>query len=93
MNAPFKPPLIEEVLSYACVSISNLKANPAAVVAEARERAVAVLSRNKAVAYVVSPEAWAAACDALEDLRDIEVIQDRLANPGEMIEVAIADLV
>lgn len=93
MNAPFKPPLIEEVHFHACVSISNLKANPAAVVAEARERAVAVLSRNKAVAYVVSPEAWAAACDALEELRDIGIVRDRLANPGEMVPIAIEDLV
>ena len=49
MNKPFKP-VVEQVLADACVGISMLKANPAAVIAEAQERPVAVLNRNKPVA-------------------------------------------
>jgi antitoxin StbD len=91
MNAPFKPPIIFDVHGQATVSVSRLKANPAAVVAEASQRPVAILSRNKAVAYVISPEIWDAACDAMEELRDIKLVQERLANPGETIEVSLED--
>ncbi len=93
MNAPFKSPIIESVHGQPTVSVTDLKANPAAVFAEARERAVAVLSRNKVVGYVISPEVWDAACDAMEELRDIELVSERLANPEPRIRVELADLV
>lgn len=69
MNAPFKPPLIEEVLADACVSVTTLKKNPAAVIAEAQHRQVAVLSRNRPVAYVISPQVWEFLNDMLVDHR------------------------
>lgn len=96
MNAPFKPdgarPLIEDVLADACVSISSLKANPAAVVAAARERQVAVLSRNRPVAYVVSPEAWAGLCELVEEARDAELLNGRLTDGETPVPVDLADL-
>lgn len=83
MNAPFKPPalkksIIEDVLATATVSISDLKKNPAAVVAEAELRQVAILNRNRPVAYVISPDVWDHICDVLADRRLAEEAQDEL---------------
>ena len=82
MNLPLKSPLIAEVLADACVSISNLKANPAAVIAEAQVRQVAILSRNKPVAYVVSPEVWEYLTQVVAEHRLLESARDALAEEG-----------
>lgn len=92
MNQPFKPETIVPILAEVGVSISDLKRNPAAVVEAARSQQVAILNRNKPVAYVVSPEAWKRILDVVEDRRLEDVVADRLANPGKLIEVAIDDL-
>ncbi|WP_225206369.1 type II toxin-antitoxin system Phd/YefM family antitoxin [Novosphingobium huizhouense] len=92
MNAPLKPPVIAEVLADACVSISNLKANPAAVIAEAQLRQVAVLNRNKPVAYVISPEVWEYLCSLHDDAADSELARERLAEGDDGIAVTLDDL-
>ena len=83
MNIQAKSPLIDEVLAEAVASISTLKANPAAVIAEARLRQVAILSRNKPVAYVVSPEVWEHVMDVFADLRLAEEARKALTEEGE----------
>lgn len=92
MNVPFQPDTIQEVLAEACVSISDLKRNPAAVVAEAKLRQVAILSRNKPVAYVIAPHVWEYLCDLLEDLADEEIARERLSEKGGAIPVSLDDL-
>jgi antitoxin StbD len=92
MNAPFESGPIQLVLAEQCVSISDLKKNPAAVVAAARDRQVAILSRNKPVAYVISPEVWEYLCDLVEDLKDEELVREELARDEEGIEVSLDDL-
>jgi antitoxin StbD len=87
MNASFKPPVIFDVHQQATVSISSLKSNPAAVVAEAKVRAVAVLNRNKAVAYVVSPEVWDFVNDALADRRLVRDAHDALTDDGDDVVI------
>ena len=87
MNAPFKPPIIFDVHQQATVSISNLKSNPAAVVEEARHRAVAVLNRNKAVAYVVSPEVWNFVNDMLADRRVLAEAHEALADGDDDVVI------
>ena len=92
MNAPFKSDPVLPILADACVGISELKKNPAAVVAAARAQQVAILNRNKPVAYVISPEAWERICDVFEDLKDAELVRERLAEEDEEIEVALDEL-
>jgi antitoxin StbD len=92
MNAPIKPPGISEVLADACVSISNLKANPAAVIAEAQERAVAILNRNRPVAYVISPEVWDYLNALHEDAQDGAVARERMAEMDDATPVSLRDL-
>jgi antitoxin StbD len=89
MNAPFK---IETILAEATVGISDLKKNPAAVIAEAKIRQVAILNRNKPVAYVISPEIWAYLNDLLVDQRLERDAQAELDDPsGVGIEVNLDD--
>jgi antitoxin StbD len=83
MNAPFKldspkRPFVDEVLATAIVSISDLKKNPAAVVAEAGRRQVAILNRNRPVAYVISPLVWEHLCDLVADRRLAEDAEEEL---------------
>ena len=92
MNAPFKSDPLELILANVCVGISELKKNPAAVVAAAREQQVAILNRNKPVAYVISPAVWEHICDVFEDLRDGEEVRKRLAEDDEEIEVTLEEL-
>ena len=91
MNAPIKPPVISEVLADACVSISNLKANPAAVIAEAQVRQVAVLNRNKPVAYVISPEVWAYVSELVADRQLAREAAEALAEGDEGVELDLGD--
>ena len=92
MNKPFKPDILQPILADVGVSITDLKRNPAAVIAAAREQQVAILNRNRPVGYIVSPEVWDYVCDLIEDMQDSELVRERLAEPGEMIEVSIDDL-
>lgn len=78
MNAPFKPPTIPPVLAKIGVSISDLKKNPAAVVAAARIQQVAILNHNRPVAYVVSPEVWDHILDVFDDNKMAREMEDRL---------------
>ena len=92
MNAPFQSEVVTPILAGACVGISELKKNPAAVIAAAREQQVAILNRNKPVAYMISPEVWEHVCDVFEDLKDAEEIRKRLAEDDEGIEVSLEEL-
>lgn len=92
MSKPFKPERLEPPLADFGVSISDLKRNPAAVIAEARKHQVAILNRNKPVAYVISPEVWEFLCELLEDVQDAEIVRERLENPEARIRVKIEDL-
>jgi antitoxin StbD len=93
MNAPFSPEPIIPILAQIGVSISDLKRNPAAVIEAARDKQVAILNRNKAVAYVVSPRLWESLLEMIEDYEDFKLVEERLADMGTAIAVKIEDLV
>ena len=92
MNQPFKPDILQPILAAIGVGISDLKRNPAAVIAAAREQQVAILNRNKPVAYLISPEAWEYLCAMHEDLLDTKLVRERLEKPDDLVEVSIDDL-
>lgn len=92
MNAPFKSDPVTLILADVCVGISELKKNPAAVIAAAKEQQVAILNRNKPVAYVISPAVWEHICDVFEDLKDGREAMQRLAEDDEEIEVTLEEL-
>ncbi len=93
MNMPFTPESIVPILAEIGVSISDLKRNPAAVIGAAQAQQVAILNRNKAVAYVISPQVWERVIDMIEDYEDGKIVADRLAHPEPRIKVEIGNLV
>jgi antitoxin StbD len=92
MNAPIKLPLIREIHGQPTTSISALKSNPAMIVAAAAESPVAVLNRNNAVAYLVSPEFVEMAYEALEELLDMELLEERMKEKDQAVQVSLDDL-
>ena len=91
MNKPFKPEPIVPILADVGVSISDLKRNPAAVIAAAREQQVAILNRNKPVAYIISPEEWDTILEFHQDSLDAELARERLMEE-EPVPVALDEL-
>jgi antitoxin StbD len=92
MNAPFKSDPVVPILADACVGISELKKNPAAVIAAARDQQVAILNRNKPVAYVISPEVWEHICDVFDDRALEKEAKAALEEEGENVEIDFDDL-
>lgn len=92
MNAPFKSDPVLPILADACVGISELKKNPAAVIAAARVRQVAILNRNKPVAYMISPEVWDYLCELVSDHKLVEMAQEALDRDEEGIPVSLGEL-
>lgn len=93
MNKPFKPTPVLPIMADVSVSISELKKNPAVVIAEARKRQVAITSRNRAVAYVISPEVWDHILDVFDEHKLAREFGDRLDDALEdAIPVTLEEL-
>jgi len=92
MNKPFKPETLVPILADVGVSISDLKRNPAAVIEAARAQQVAILNRNKPVAYMISSEVWEYLSELHEDAIDVALVRERLENPARRIRVELDDL-
>jgi antitoxin StbD len=81
---------METILARQSVGISELKVNPNAVIEDARGGPVAILNRNKPVAYLIPAEAWEAILDRLDDIKLAEIIKER---EGQLtVQVNIDDL-
>ena len=79
-----------QVLADTCVSISELKKNPSAVVAQGDGFPVAVLNRNEPDFYCVPAAAWEEIIDRLEDTELNHLADARQHQP--VIEVDVNDL-
>jgi antitoxin StbD len=92
MNKPFVPERLEPALADFGVSISELKRNPTAVIAEARKHQVAITNRNRPVAYIVAPHVWEYLCDLVTEQRVVREAEEELADTeSEGIEVNLDD--
>jgi antitoxin StbD len=90
MNKPFEPESIVPILADVGVSITDLKRNPAAVIAAARKQQVAILSRNKPVGYLISPEVWEYVLDVLADRRvEAEAWEALQQDDGENVVIDV----
>jgi antitoxin StbD len=67
---------MENILARASIGISELKLNPTAAI-ERANGPVAILNRNKPVAYLIPASAWEAICERLEDLELAEIVKAR----------------
>ena len=82
--------MARKILADVCVSISELKKNPSAVVAKGEGFPVAVLNRNEPDFYCIPAEAWEEIVDRLEDM-ELNAIADARQNQP-VIEVDLNDL-
>ena len=82
--------MARQVLADTCVSISELKKNPSAIVAQGEGFPVAVLNRNEPDFYCIPADAWEEIVDRLEDV-ELNAIAD--ARRGQaVIQVDLDDL-
>jgi len=87
MNKPFKLSPALPIMADVTVSISDLKKNPAAVIEEARKRQVAITNRNRAVAYVISPEVWDHILDVFDERKLVREAEEALEEEGENVVI------
>lgn len=64
------------------VSISELKKNPSAVIAEAEGGAVAILNRNVPAAYLVPADTWEELLEQLDDAELSKIVKSRQHEVG-----------
>lgn len=83
---------MQNILANKAVGISELKANPAAVLSAAEFEPVAILNRNKPAGYLISPSVWEALSDRLEDMELAAIANIRLNDGKKLIEVSVDDL-
>lgn len=81
---------MESILASKTTSVTELKRNFAAVLAEAENDPVAVLNHNRPEAYLLSAEYYAHLLNLIEDLEDARSVRDR--GEGPFVEVALNDL-
>jgi antitoxin StbD len=80
---------MESILARASIGISELKVNLMAAIEQA-DGPVAILNRNKPVAYLIPACEWEAICERLEDAELAEIVRSR-AN-DEVVSVKLEDL-
>lgn len=81
---------MEQILSDASVSITELKRNPSAVIQAANDEVVAVLVHNKPSAYLVPADTYGRLLKRLEDMELAELVRAR-AGEGK-VKVKLDDL-
>lgn len=62
------------------VSVTELKRNFASVLAAARDTPVAVLNHNKPEAYLLSAKQYENILNALEDMEDRRLVEERIIH-------------
>lgn len=72
---------MEAILAHVSVGISELKLNPTAVLENAEGGAVAILNRNKPVAYLLPADMYEALLNRLEDYELGEIVRQREGEP------------
>lgn len=68
---------MQAILAPQAISVTDLKRNPAAVIAGAGDDAVAILSHNKPQAYLLSAVAYQRLLERLDDAALIATVRQR----------------
>jgi antitoxin StbD len=80
---------MQAIYAQSSVGISQLKSNPNNVLALAGDSPVAVLNRNKPIAYFLSAPAWEKIYEQLEDIDLREAAIARLSDGQVPIKVSL----
>ena len=83
---------MRRVLADFSVSISELKKNPSALLAQASGSPMAVLNHNKPAAYLIPAETYEALMDTIEDYELSRLVEERRGDKDQAITVSLDDL-
>lgn len=83
---------MQNIFANKVVGISELKINPAAILAAAEAEPVAILNRNKPAGYIISSAVWEAVAERLEDMELAIAANARLNDGKKAIKVTLDDL-
>jgi antitoxin StbD len=83
---------MRQVLSSCSASISELKKNPTALLAEAEGVPIAILNHNIPAAYLIPAETYEWLMDKLEDFELGRIVRERRSESSEAIEVDLNEL-
>ncbi len=71
---------MEQILSEYTVSITELRKAPGDLLKQAAGQTVAILSHNKPAGYIVSPDAYRAMLEVMEDKALGKIVERRTAS-------------
>jgi antitoxin StbD len=77
---------MESILARASIGISELKLNPTAAIEKA-DGPIAVLNRNKPVAYLIPADEWEAICERLEDIELVKIVKARAGEKAVSVKI------
>jgi antitoxin StbD len=83
---------MRQVLANCSVSISELKRNPTALLAEAEGAPIAILNHNKPAAYLVPAETYERLMDMIDDHELSQLVEERRKDKDKAVSVSLDDL-
>lgn len=83
---------MDAILAPSSVGISELKANPTAVLEASGDQPVAILDRNKPVGYLLTAAAWEKIQDLLEDREILQIAEARTTDGKKPVRVSLDEL-
>ncbi len=83
---------MKQILASCSASISELKKNPTALLAEAEGCPIAILNHNVPAAYLIPAETYEWLMEKIEDQELAQIVIDRSNELKDAIEVNIDDL-
>ncbi|PYB75890.1 MULTISPECIES: type II toxin-antitoxin system Phd/YefM family antitoxin [Pseudomonas] len=78
---------MQNIFADVTVSVSELKKNPTAVMADAQGKPVAVLNHNRVMGYMVPAELYEAIMERLEDMELAALVKARAGEKGIPVEL------
>jgi len=81
---------MDYLLAKSSVSITDLKKNPSAIIAEAEGAPVAVLNHNRPSAYLVPADTFEAMLEKIDDLEIAKIVKER--KLGKTIKISLHEL-
>lgn len=83
---------MRQVLAHCSASISELKRNPTALLAEAEGAPIAILNHNKPAAYLVPAETYERLMDMIDDHALSQLVEERRKDKDKAVSVFLDDL-
>jgi antitoxin StbD len=83
---------MRQVLANCSVSISELKRNPTALLAEAEGAPIAILNHNKPTAYLVPAETYERLMDMIDDHELSQLVEERRKDKDKAVSMSLDDL-